>query len=59
MTYSVMVWTTPQFDGTFATEEDRRAFVDLMVVEANQGYVNSEMPVSRGGLVVFYHDHDR
>ena len=54
-----MVWTTPQFDGTFATEEDRSAFVDLMVVEANQGYVNSKMPVSWGGLVVFYHDHDR
>ena len=54
-----MVWTTPQFDGTFATEEDRRAFVDLMVVEANQGYVNSKMPVSWGGLVVFLHAHDR
>ena len=59
MTYSVMVWTTPQFDGTFATEEDRRAFVDLMILEANQGYINSKMPVSWIDLNVFPHTHDR
>ena len=40
-----MIWYTSQFRNTFQTEEDMNVYVDLMFAEANQGYINSEIPV--------------
>merc|ERR1719312_2042172 len=42
---SVMIWHTSQFRNTFQTEEDMNVYVDLMFAEANQGFINSEIPV--------------
>ena len=43
---TVMVWYTAQFRNTFQTEEDMNVFVNLVFEETNQGYVNSQIPVS-------------
>ena len=41
-----MIWYTPQFYDTFASEADMNVFIDLVFEETNQGYINSEIPVS-------------
>ena len=44
-----MIWTTPEFDASFAklaNESAKMAFIDLIISETNQGYANSDMPVS-------------
>ena len=46
VTYSVMLWYTPEFRNTFSTEADMEAFVNLVIEETNQGYINSNIPVS-------------
>jgi len=45
VTYTVMIWYTPEFLASFASESDMNVFVDLVFEETNQGYINSEMPV--------------
>ena len=45
VSYSVMIWTTPQFVASFASDGDMRRFIDLIFTETNTGYINSEMPV--------------
>jgi len=45
VTYSVMIWTTPEFDAAFSSDADKMAFIDLIFQETNQGYINSAMPV--------------
>jgi len=45
VTYSVMLWYTPEFAATFATEPDMDAFINLVIEETNQGYINSKIPV--------------
>ena len=45
VTYSVMIWYTPQFFEQFASEADMNVFIDLIFEETNQGYINSKMPV--------------
>ena len=45
VTYSVMLWYTPEFRNTFSTEADMEAFVNLVIEETNQGYINSNIPV--------------
>merc|ERR1711970_217404 len=45
VTYTVMIWYTPQFLAMFASEADMNVFVDLVFEETNQGYINSQMPV--------------
>ena len=42
VTYSVMVYYTPQFK---AVTDDIDLFVDLRILETNQGYANSNVPV--------------
>ena len=53
VTYSMMFWYTPEFRATFPAETDMEAFIDLIIVETNQGYVNSQMPV-RSGILEYY-----
>ena len=45
ITYSVMLWYTPEFRKTFFAEADMEAFVNLVIEETNQGYINSQIPV--------------
>ena len=45
VTYTVMIWYTPQFFASFASEADMNVFIDLVFEETNQGYINSQMPV--------------
>lgn len=45
VTYSVMVWVTPEFQSSFASPEDMNQFIDLLITETNQGYINSNIPV--------------
>merc|ERR1711962_620456 len=45
VTYSVMIWTTAQFRALFSSDTDMDTFIDLIFVETNRGYINSEMPV--------------
>ena len=45
ITYSVMLWYTPEFRNTFFAEADMEAFVNLVIEETNQGYINSQIPV--------------
>ena len=45
VTYSVMLWYTPEFRNTFISEADLEAFVNLVIEETNQGYINSKIPV--------------
>jgi len=45
VTYSIMIWTTPQFEALFSSVTDMETFIDLVFEETNQGYINSEMPV--------------
>ena len=45
VTYTVMIWYTPQFFASFASEADMNVFIDLIFEETNQGYINSQMPV--------------
>merc|ERR1719495_2700341 len=45
VTYTVMIWYTPQFLASFASEADMGVFIDLIFEETNQGYINSKMPV--------------
>ena len=52
VTYSVMIWYTPQFYDTFASEADMNVFIDLVFEETNQGYFNSKIPVSIISLVL-------
>lgn len=40
-----MLWYTPEFAATFATEPDMDAFINLVIEETNQGYINSKIPV--------------
>ena len=44
-TYSLMLWYTPEFKNTFFTEADMEAFINLVIEETNQGYINSQIPV--------------
>ena len=46
VSYTVMIWYTPEFLASFASEADMNVFIDLVFEETNQGYINSEMPVS-------------
>ena len=46
-TYSVMIWYTPEFRALFSSEGDLDVFVDLIFLETNVGYENSEIPVSK------------
>ena len=47
VTYTVMIWYTPEFLASFASETDMGVFIDLIFEETNQGYINSQMPVIR------------
>ena len=46
ITYSVMIWYTPQFRNLFSSDSDMLAHVELIIDTTNQGYINSQMPVS-------------
>ena len=46
VTYTIMIWYTPQFLALFSSESDMNSFVDLVFAETNQGYINSDIPVS-------------
>ena len=56
VTYTVMIWYTPEFLASFASETDMGVFIDLIFEETNQGYINSQMPVIRTKipLVLFW-----
>ena len=43
-----MIWYTPEFRDLFSTNADMEVFVDLIFVETNEGYENSNIPVSKG-----------
>ena len=43
--FTVMIWYTPQFFASFASEADMNVFIDLIFELTNQGYINSKMPV--------------
>ena len=45
VTYTIMLWYTPQFYALFASDSDMDVFIDLIFEETNQGYINSEIPV--------------
>ena len=46
VTFTVMLWYTPQFAASFTDmEDDMEVFFELLVEETNQGYINSEIPV--------------
>ena len=49
----MMFWYTPEFRAAFPAETDMEAFIDLIIVETNQGYVNSQMPVT-SGIMEYY-----
>merc|ERR1712025_1229137 len=46
VSYSIMIWYTPQFRATFSSEEEMNLFIDLIFQETNQGYINSQIPVT-------------
>ena len=47
VTYTVMLWYTAGFASSFAYEgNDMDAYFELMITQTNQGYINSEIPVS-------------
>ena len=46
VTYTIMIWYTPQFLALFSSEADMNTFVDLVFTETNEGYINSNIPVS-------------
>ena len=43
---TVMIWYTATFRSTFQSEEDMNVYIDLIFAETNQGYINSQIPVS-------------
>lgn len=43
--FTVMVWYTPQFKASFSSTGDMNVFIDLIFAEANQGFINSNIPV--------------
>ena len=45
VTFTVMLWYTPQFYALFASDADMHKFIDLIFEETNQGYINSEIPI--------------
>eukprot|EP00092_Neocalanus_flemingeri_P030752 GFUD01033395.1.p1 GENE.GFUD01033395.1~~GFUD01033395.1.p1 ORF type:complete len:725 (+),score=108.76 GFUD01033395.1:33-2207(+) len=45
VTYSVMIWYTPQFRGIFSSNGKMMAFVRLIFRETNEGYINSNIPL--------------
>ena len=55
ITYSVMIWYTPEFRNTFFTEADMEAFVNLVIEETNQGYINSQIPVCPLHIHMLHH----
>ena len=55
VTYSVMLWYTPEFRNTFFAEDDMEAFVNLVIEETNQGYINSQIPVCTYPIVTWRH----
>merc|ERR1711942_366401 len=46
VSYSIMIWYTPQFRATFSSEEEMDLFIDQIFAETNQGYINSQIPVT-------------
>ena len=44
--YSIMMYYTKEFRGTFSSLESLEAFVDKVITIVNQGYNNSKIPVS-------------
>ena len=46
VSYIVMIWYTHEFRATFTSDEEMMVFIDLIFTETNQGYINSEIPVS-------------
>merc|ERR1712142_476633 len=55
VTYSIMIWYTPQFYDSFASEADMNVFIDLIFEETNQGYINSKIPIRVSKLGVKPH----
>ena len=55
VTYSVMLWYTPEFRNTFFAEDDMEAFVNLVIEETNQGYINSQIPVCTYPIITWRH----
>ena len=45
--FTVMVWYTPQFRGSFSSIDDMMVFIDLLFAETNQGFINSNIPVKQ------------
>lgn len=46
VSFSVMIWYTPEFRATFTSEQEMMVFIDLIFAETNQGYINSEIPLT-------------
>lgn len=46
VSFSVMIWYTPEFRATFISDEEMMVFIDLIFTETNQGYINSEIPLT-------------
>ena len=42
---NIMVWHTQQFMSSFFSKDDMSVYVDLIFAEANQGLLNSKIPV--------------
>ena len=47
VSYSIMIWYTPQFRASFSSEEEMDLFIDCIFCETNQGYINSQIPVTQ------------
>ena len=46
VTYTVMMWYTPEFRKLFASVDDMDTFTDLIILETNEAYINGDIPVS-------------
>jgi len=55
VTYTIMIWYTPQFYDSFESEADMNVFIDLIFEETNQGYINSKIPIRVSKLGVKPH----
>merc|ERR1711892_1236549 len=44
VTYTVMMWHTQEFSNLFSSVEDMDTFTDLIILETNEAYINSNIP---------------
>ena len=46
VTFSVMIWHTPEFGESFQSDQEMDLFLDILFDILNQAFINSQIPVT-------------